>query len=86
MAEVIEEIMRMIEEGKQPEKKLEKTWYCVVSSYYDDGHVTANIVGSEKASERPRNTYTESREKDVYVDWFGSIQEAKDYIKDCLNA
>lgn len=88
MAEVIEEIMKMIEEeGKGlTRKKPEKIWYCVVSSYYDDGRVIANISGSMKASERPRGSYTETRDKDIYVDWFGSPEEAEKHVEDCLNA
>lgn len=88
MTEVIEEIMKMIEEeDRQPvRKKPEKTWYCVASSYYDDGHVTAYITDIVKASEKPGSTYTEARDKDVYTEWFGSPQEAGEYVEGCMNA
>lgn len=88
MTEVIEEIMKMIEEEERRpiQSKPERTWYCVVSSYYNDGHVTAGVVGKMKASERPRGSYTETRDKDVYTDWFGSPEEAREHVEACLNA
>ena len=88
MTEVIEEIMRMIEEEeRQPiQRKPERTWYCVASSYYDDGHVTAYITDIVKESEKPGNTYTEARDKDVYVDWFGGPEGAEKHVEACLNA
>mgnify|MGYP000737978033 CR=1 FL=1 len=52
-----------------------KTYYCVTSSFDDRGRATANITDMIKAEEKPESTYTSTRRKDIYNDWFESEKE-----------
>lgn len=54
-----------------------KTYYCVTSSFDDRGRATANITDIEK----PESTYTSTRRKDIYNDWFESEKEAQEYVE-----
>lgn len=63
-----------------------KKYYAVCSSYYDNGKVIANLVDTIEAEEKPEDTYKETRRCDVYVNWFGSYEEAMNYIEDCKMA
>ena len=59
-----------------------KKYFCVCSSYYDDGSAVANIVDVKKASEKPTSTYHAGRRCDCYFDWFDSEQAAMEFIKE----
>ena len=59
-----------------------KKYFCVCSSYYDDGRVVANIVDTKEASEKPAPTYNAGRRCDSSFDWFDSEQAAKEFIKE----
>ena len=63
-----------------------KTWYCVVSSFYDNGRVTANITASKLADEKPESSFTSLRRKDVYADWYDSYEAAQKAVTDARNA
>lgn len=63
-----------------------KIWHCVVSSFYNDGRVTANIVATQEADERPKSIRKELKTKDVCSDWFGSREEAEQAVRDARNA
>lgn len=63
-----------------------KKYFCVCSSYYDDGRTVANIVDVKETSEKPAPTFYAGRRCDSYFDWFDSEQAAKDFIKDCAKA
>jgi hypothetical protein len=63
-----------------------KTYYSVTSSCDDRGNVRASITGNVEANERPMNTYKETRRKDIYVDWFDTIEEARDFVKESKTA
>lgn len=54
-----------------------KTYYCVTSSFDDRGRATANITDMIKAEEKPESTYTSTRRKDIYNDWFESEKKHK---------
>lgn len=58
-----------------------KTYYCVTSSFDDRGRATANITDMIKAEEKPESTYTSTRRKDIYNDWFESEKEAQEYVE-----
>lgn len=60
-----------------------KKYYAVCTSCYDSGRITANLVDTIEAEEKPENTYKETRKCDVYVDWFDSMEEAMEHIKEC---
>ena len=57
-----------------------KTWYCVTSSFDDRGRCVAAITATKEAEEYPESTYTSTRRKDIYNDWFGSIEEAQEWV------
>lgn len=63
-----------------------KTWYCVVTSYDDRGHVTSAIVTSCESETEPESSYESTARKDIYTDWFDDIREAKKYVRDALAA
>ena len=54
-----------------------KTWYCVTSSFDNRGRVTANITATKEAETCPKSTYTSTSRKDIYNDWFESLDEAQ---------
>lgn len=54
-----------------------KTWYCVTSSFDNRGRVTANITATKETETCPESTYTSTSRKDIYNDWFESLDEAK---------
>lgn len=63
-----------------------KTWYCVMSSFDDKGRVTAAITATREAKSKPENTFTSTARKDIYCDWFGTIKEAQDFVKEAKKA
>ncbi|HAB60043.1 MAG TPA: hypothetical protein DCE48_04925 [Lachnospiraceae bacterium] len=63
-----------------------KTYFCVTSTFYDNGKVAAAITDSREADQKPENSYKSLNKKDVYNDWFESKEEADEYIKECKNA
>ena len=56
-----------------------KKWYGVVSSFYDDGRVIANVLLSKEAETKPEQEYHCGRRCDSYTDWFASMPEAQAY-------
>lgn len=62
-----------------------KKFYCVISKFFDSGHVRAmiTIVLAEK---KPENQMVENKFCDEYHDYFDTYQEAKLYQHDCENA
>lgn len=58
-----------------------KTWYCVTSSFDDTGNVTAAITATKEADECPESACSHTSRKDVYNDWFGSIEEAQGWVE-----
>lgn len=63
-----------------------KTWYCVTTSYDDKGCVTAGIVDVCKADKKPKSTYKSTVCRDIYIDWFEVLNNAKQYVKGALLA
>ena len=60
-----------------------KTFWAVTSAYYDDGKVTANIVGTREADTRPQAGYRETARCDLYTDWFDSEEKAEAFVEEC---
>ena len=60
-----------------------KTFWAVTSAYYDDGRVTANIVGTREADTRPAAGYMEMARCDLYTDWFDSEDKAQAFVDEC---
>ena len=63
-----------------------KTYYCVTSAYYDSGRVVAGITDSAEADAKPDSRCTEARDRDIWSDWFETIEEAKQYVKETKGA
>ena len=59
-----------------------KTYYCVTTSFDNRGRVTASITNNIKAESKPENTCTCIRRKDIYNDYFESIEEAKKFVEE----
>ena len=60
-----------------------KTFWAVTSAYYDDGRVTANIVGTREADTRPAAGYMEMAKCDLYTDWFDTREKAEAFVDEC---
>ena len=63
-----------------------KTFFCVVSTVHDNGLVTATIVDSVEADEKPENHCTEKLDRDIYQDWFDSWEQAMQFVEDARRA
>jgi len=63
-----------------------KLYWCVTSTYDDRGRVTAAITATKEAASRPEQTYTSTRRKDIYHDWFDSQEEAQAFVEDAKKA
>lgn len=62
------------------------TYYCVTSSFYDSGRVTAAITSMRQSDSKPDSEYHSTSRADVYIDWYESRQEAEQAIIDARNA
>lgn len=58
-----------------------KLFWCVTSSYDDRGRVIAAITATKEAVSKPEHTYTSTRRKDIYHDWFDSQEEAQAFVE-----
>lgn len=63
-----------------------KTYYCVTTSFDDKGKVTAGITNQIEAEEKPESTFRETRRKDIYNDWFESMEDAQTFIEESKRA
>ena len=63
-----------------------KTFYCVTTSFDDYGRVTAGITNALEAESKPESTYTSTRRKDIYSDWFDTLEDAKAFVAEARNA
>lgn len=61
-------------------------YYCVTSSVDNRGRVSARITASVEADHIPENSYTSTTRKDIYSDWFGSLEEAREFVAEAQNA
>lgn len=59
------------------------TFWAVTTAFYDNGSVTANIVTSVEADQKPQAGYRETRSADIYTDWFDSRQKAQAFVDKC---
>lgn len=58
-----------------------KTFYCVTSSYYDDGRAIACITDIIVSRRKPSSTFHTGRRCDVYIDWFDTREAAEEHVK-----
>lgn len=63
-----------------------KTWYGVVSTFYDNGRVTAAVTRTVRAVERPEQQFKSTSRRDIYLDWFDSREEADHFAAEAKRA
>ena len=63
-----------------------KTYYAVITSYFDDGRATASLINMVLAEKKPEDTFNSTRRCDCYIDWFETQKEALEYIEDTRKA
>jgi hypothetical protein len=71
---------------EEMEKNTTRTWWCVVTSCDNHGRVIANIVDTKEAVTQPEREYRETSCKDVYIDWYGSEDEAQEAVENAKKA
>ena len=62
-----------------------KTWFCVTSWYMDDGRTGAAITDRKSAETMPESTRRPTRSRDIYTDWYGSLDAAQAAAKEVLS-
>ena len=78
--------MTRSEQVKEENESMMKTYYSTTMSVYDDMRVVIAVTDSVQAESKPEDRCTEMRDRDVYTEWFDSIEEAKAYVKACKRA
>lgn len=63
-----------------------RTFWCVTSSFDDRGRVTAAITRVVEATEKPKDSFTSTKRKDIYSDWFDSREAALEHIEEAKRA
>lgn len=63
-----------------------KTYWCVTTSFDDRGRVTSGITSTVEAVQKPENTSTSTSRKDIYNDWFESVEEAREWVEEAKRA
>lgn len=63
-----------------------KTWYGVQTVFYDNGRVNAMIVSVKDAEEKPEDTWTSTRNRDIYLDWYSNLADAEKAVRDARRA
>lgn len=63
-----------------------KKYYCVTTTVNDRGNVTANITGSIESASVPKAGFTATSKRDIYIDWFGSLKDALEFVEDAKMA
>ena len=63
-----------------------KKFWCVTTAFHDNGIVVSAITDVCEAAVKPENVCKETKTKDIYLDWFDTEEEAKEKVKEALNA
>lgn len=56
-------------------------FYSVSTVIYDDGRSSCCMGQSVEAEKRPENKLTSTGRADYYIDWFDTLEEAQEFIK-----
>lgn len=62
------------------------TYWVVITSVYDTGRVTCNIVARERHARKPDHYHTSTQRKDIYIDYFESQEEAEQFVSESRKA
>ena len=63
-----------------------KTYYSVTTTFDDRGRVTAAITSRKECVKCPESTFTSTRRKDIYIDWYDSYDAAVQAVEDAKKA
>lgn len=63
-----------------------KTYWCVTTSFDDRGRVISAITSTATAGQKPENTSISTSRKDIYNEWFESIEEARKWVEEAKRA
>lgn len=63
-----------------------KTYWCVTTSVDNRGRVVANITNTVEAVSKPENSQTSTSRRDIYNDWFESLEEAQAFVDEAKRA
>ncbi len=63
-----------------------KKFWCVTSVVYDDGRITAAITDMKTAARKPEDTEKSTPQKDIYINWFETEEEANEFVLEARNA
>jgi hypothetical protein len=64
---------------------MKRTFYCVMTEFFDDGTVNAAMI-SRACKEKPKNTSRELSRLDAYKDWFDTEDEAVAFLEEAKAA
>lgn len=63
-----------------------KTYWCVTTSVDDRGRVVSNITNTVEAACKPENSSKSTARRDIYNDWFESLEEAQAFVEETERA
>ena len=63
-----------------------KMFWCVTTSFDDRGRVVSSITRTVEAAVKPENRYTSTSRKDIYTDWFDSLEAAQAWVEEAKQA
>ena len=63
-----------------------KLWFAVCTSVYDNGQILSAIVDTKRAAIQPESNSKDLRRRTVYVDWFGTREEAQAAVDEAMSA
>lgn len=61
-------------------------YYCVTTAFSDKGNVMAAITNMVEAASKPENSFKSLKRKDIYNDWFESMEEAEKFVEEAKRA
>ena len=65
---------------------MKKVFYSVTTVFHDNGSVNAIITSTKAAEEKPERSFASLRDKDLYVDWFDTYEEAEKFAEEAKKA
>ena len=59
-----------------------RKYYPVITTIYDNGSASVVMGMPEEHESRPKDRSTTTARRDIYIDWFDSQAEARQFIKE----
>ena len=63
-----------------------KTYWCVTTSVDDKGRVVAKITSTVESLSKPERSSTSTSRRDIYNDWFDSLEAAQEFAEEAKRA